>query len=143
MVNKPSLFLPPGCIRGAYSKLLPQYYVYIDYYLQIAEAECRLSERYLKTSSQISSIFFLHFQELGYCSVTKLTEDIVADFFVKDGQPQYSSTWRRHLVAFLKAISNQYPECSQIIAWIPTIRTNRKNIQYLADKEVQAIRVYV
>ncbi len=140
MVNEIQNLQPIGAKRGAYSRLQPQYKAVIECYLNIHNDKGSLSVCSVLNKANSACTFFCCMQNGGRTSLLEITEDDVIRFFIQDGKPKYGTSYRYHLSEFLCDVSDKYPECKRIADWFPYIRVTRKNIQYLTDEEVQAVK---
>ena len=140
MVNDSKFLTPIGSLRGAYSKLQPQYSEIIDYFVSIQILKGSLSNNSVSNLARAGSVFLFRLQNKGKNSLSEISEKDVIDFFIKDGKPLYGPSFRYSLSELLITVSDRYPECKQLADWLPHIRVTRKNIQYLTDDEVQKIK---
>lgn len=137
MVNDQCLLVPIGAKRGAFSKLSPELQKMV---LEYIESKCTfLASSTVLTDANVGTIFLLFMQD-NQLSAETITEDDVLRFFTKDGKSFRCSGQRAILSKFFDFCSNQYPSYEKIINWIPKIRKERKNIQYLTDDEVQKVK---
>ena len=140
MVNDKKLLQPIGSIRGAYSKLQPQYKTIIEWYINFQNTAGSLSTSSVLQSACIASTFLLCVQTKGYLSLSEVKENDIISFFIQDGKPRYEASLRYRLFEFLKTVSKEYPVCAKLADWLPYIRVTRKNIQFLTDREVKAVK---
>lgn len=120
------------------------YELLVEEYRNITDmAFCIIDKRY-KSSANVKyalSSFFFHLQEMGICSLESITEDAVLKVFSQDGKPATSHS-RKYTVEYgLKACLPHYGQSvERIIAYLPSIPNKRKNIQYLTEQELAAIK---
>ena len=140
MVNEAYNLKPIGSKHGAYSRLQPQYKAVVDCYLNIHNDKGSLSAGSVLHNASIACTFLCCMQNGDRTSLPEITEDDVIRFFIQGGKPKYATGYRYHLSEFLRDVSDKYPECKKIADWFPYIRVTHKNIQYLTDEEVQAVK---
>lgn len=127
--------------RGAYPLLAPEFKSVIDFYCEVEkERGIKLSTIY--GSSHNAATFFLSLQQKGIDRLVKITEESVLSIFLSsDGKLLRSHSYKKNIVAVLKACVPYYPEtCHQILDFFPALRETRKNIQYLTSEEIQKIK---
>lgn len=140
MVIHSSGIVPSGAKQGIYLKLLPQFTEIVDHYISTKENERNLSVGSIIRTANRGTVFLFYLQNKKHCSLADVTEDDVIDFFIKDGKPFRETSYRYRLSDFFRTVSDLYPECTQFDNWLPFIRKTRKNIQYLTEEEVKAIK---
>lgn len=127
--------------RGSYPLLSPEFKSIIDLYCEVAKKSGKkLSTIY--TESHNASTFFLALQQKGIKNLKKISEEAVLSIFIStDGTLLRSCSYKKNIAAVLKACLPYYPKiCPQILAFLPALRENRKNIQYLTPEEIQKIK---
>jgi len=140
MVNEMKWVIPVGAKKGAYSKLIPHYKKIVDHYLEVSCNKGNLQETTLQRNEVTLAKFLFYLQTADITNLSEVTEDDVVRYFWKDGRTRLCASLRYILRCTLLDISDEYPECESIAAWIPMIRVTRKNIQYLTDEEAEAVR---
>lgn len=140
MINYSSGIIPTGAQRGTYLKLQTQYSEIVDHYISLKDGEGILSSSTINKTANCGTVFLFYLQTNNHVFLTDVTEDEVISFFIKDGKPFRESTYRYKLSGFLQTVSDRYPECSRLNDWLPYIRVTRKNIQYLTEEEIAAIK---
>lgn len=140
MANEINLITPPGAIRGAYSKLNPQFKEIVDYYCSLDKIASSLSVPSFLQPAARGAQFLYYLQGKNLYSLDQVTENDVVRFFIRDGKPVYTASSRNRVAKFFHAVSSNYPEFINFRAWLPYIRVARKNIQYLTDEEVSAVK---
>lgn len=127
--------------RGAYSLLSHEFKSVIDYY---CEAEKKRGKKIttIYIESHNAATFFLSLQQKGIDSLVKITEEAVLSIFMSSAGTQLkSASYKKQIAAVLKACIPYYPKtCPRILAFLPSLRTIRKNIQYLTSEEIQKIK---
>ena len=87
------------------------------------------------------SSFFFRLQEMGVYSFESITEDAVLEVFSKDEKQKMGHSLKYSVEYGLKACLPYYGKSvERIIAYLPAIPNMRKNIQYLTEQELTAIR---
>ena len=127
--------------RGAYPLLLSEFQSVIDYYGE-TERKRGKKETTIYTESHNASTFFLSLQQKGIDTLGKITEaNVLSVFLSTDGTLIRSYSYKKNIAAVLKACIPIYPKtCYRVLTFLPRLRENRKNIQYLEPDEVQKIK---
>lgn len=133
--------LPDG--RKHYSK--PHHYELLSAeYKDVTDMAFNMVGRYCKFSTNVKyalSSFFFRLQEMGVYSLESITENAVLEVFSKDGKPNMGHSLKYSVEYGLKACLPHYGKSvERIIAYLPAIPNMRKNIQYLTEQELTAIR---
>ena len=127
--------------RGAYPLLSPEFKSVIDSY---CEAEKKRGKKVttIYTESHNASTFFLSLQKKGIDSLDKIAEEAVLSIFMSPDETLLRScSYKKNITAVLKACIPYHPEaCHRILAFLPTLRETRKNIQYLTSEEIQKVK---
>jgi len=127
--------------RGSYPLLTPEFKSVIDLY---CEEEKKRGKKLttIYTESHNASTFFLSLQQKGIYTLDKTTEEAVLSIFMsQDGTLLRSCSYKKNIAAVLKACIPYHPEiCPRLLAFLPALRENRKNIQYLTAEEIQKIK---
>lgn len=125
--------------RGAYYQLLSEFRELIDYYRESDEAH-GLKESTIYHNSMGASSFLLYMQQKGITAIRDITEkDTLAFFYGKDGSLKCSS-YKKEVAAVFRVGIRWKEECRPVLAYLPQIRSRRKNIQFLTPEETKAIR---
>ncbi|MBI9015381.1 MAG: tyrosine-type recombinase/integrase [Clostridiales bacterium] len=126
--------------KDAYSKLNSYFKNRIDLYLDKSR-ECDLKESTLRGNASNTSCFFLDMQNKGFTNLDELNEETVMSFFTNDeGELVFSSSYKKAIASVLKSSFGVFDESAKkVLAFLPTIRPRRKNIQYLTSEEVNHI----
>lgn len=133
--------LPDG--RKHYVK--PHHYELLgEEYRNVTDMACNVVSERCKSSKNVKyalSSFFFRLQEMGICSFESITEDAVLDMFSQDGRLGKSHSLKYSVEYGLKACLPHYGQSiERIIAYLPSIPNRRKNIQYLTEQELAAIK---
>lgn len=140
MTNEANHIKPKGSLRGAYSKLNPQYSDIVDFFCSSDEITSRLSESSILCSASKGTQFLYYLQMKGITILDQAEEDDIISFFIKDGHPTYEASYRYRLSEFFEAVSKKYPVFTDFRGWLPYVRVTRKNVQYLTEREVHLIK---
>lgn len=116
----------------------------MEEYRKITDVAFRIVDKRCKSSANVKyalSSFFFHLQEMRMYSLESITEDAVLELFSQDGKLGKSHS-RKYTVEYgLKACLPHYGRSvERIIAYLPSIPNKRKNIQYLTELELAAIK---
>lgn len=139
----------PDCTRSrslfrhsAADDLAPGFRKIVDEYSS-AELARGKRERTVRSEAGEGAMFLRAMQDRGRASLDEITEEDVLSFFLGDGGPcrcaGYAATVRR-------VLATAVPDCDarrRILSFLPGIRDARKNIQYLTDDEVRAVKAVV
>jgi len=137
---------PPNGVRrqqlipkGAYHQLNAEYKAVIDCYVE-AEKKRDKKDATIENESRTGAIFLLTLQQSGATTLANVTEaDVLAFFTLPDGVIQHC-TYKKHIVAVLKACVPVYPACERMLAFLPVLRPSHRNIQYLIEEEVAKVK---
>ena len=81
------------------------------------------------------------YRKWGVYSLESITENAVLEVFSKDGKPNMGHSLKYSVEYGLKACLPHYGKSvERIIAYLPAIPNIRKNIQYLTEQELTAIK---
>lgn len=127
--------------KRAYFQLIPAFKDVIDVYEGYAE-KSGLKESTIKKRLSKGSCFLLYMQKNGHNSLETIAEDDVLSFFTdNNGEVSLSSTYKREIAAILGAeLGSHTNSARRVLAFLPAIRKNRKNIKYLTSEEAKSIR---
>lgn len=113
-------------------------------YRRLTDVACNIISKRCKTSTSVKyalSSFFFRLQGMGVCSLESITEDVVLRTFSQDGKPGKNHSIKYSVEYGLKACLPYYGQSiDRIIAYLPSIPNRRKNIQYLTEQELSAIK---
>lgn len=127
--------------RGSYHLLVPEFQELIDFY-RTTEKQRGKKETTIRGESHNTASFLYEMQGKGCSSLAGITEDAVLSFFVSDeGILIKSCSYKKNISAVFKAGLNwREKECRAVLNYLPALRENRKNIQYLTADETRLIR---
>ncbi len=127
--------------RGSYPLLLSEFKSIIDFYCEAGKKQGKKSTT-IYTESHNASTFFLSLQKKGITCLEKITEKAVLSIFMSpDGTQLRSCSYKKNVAAVLKACIPYHPEtCPRVLAFLPALRSTRKNIQYLTPEEIQKVK---
>ena len=130
--------------RGSYPHLELEFKELIDFFNKY-ELERGKKPSTIKGESLNTASFLYEMQLQGCNSLERITEDAVLSFFVSEtGELIKSCSYKKNISAVFKAgLAWREDECSKILSYLPILRENRKNIQYLTSEEVQRVREVV
>jgi integrase len=124
----------------AYARLLPVFSAVVDRYQAEARAAGK-KEPTVKVASSNASTFLLALQEQGFASLETITERAVLSVFAPGGgSPAKGCSYKKNVAAALKAATAGFPALSQVAAFLPELREERRNIQYLDTGETQKVK---
>lgn len=93
---------------------------------------------YHEKSNAIS--FFSFLQERGCATFEDVTEQDVISFFYEDGKMKRGASFRKNVLAVLRANAGTNPSVSKVIAYLPKPIERPKNVQYLSEEEIGSIK---
>ncbi len=127
--------------RGSYPLLLSEFKSIIDFYCEVGKKQGKKPTT-IYTESHNASTFFLSLQKKGINSLEKITEKAVLSIFMSPDETQLRScSYKKNIAAVLKACIPYHPEtCPRALAFLPALRSTRKNIQYLTPEEIQKVK---
>lgn len=127
--------------RGAYHLLGQEFRELIDFY-HIYEEQRSKKESTIRGEAFNTASFLYQMQERGARCLDEVTEDDVLSFFIsEDGSLQKSCSYKKNIAAVFKAgLKWKEPPCRKILSFLPLLRENRKNIQYLTQDEIRLLR---
>lgn len=131
----------PLCPReNAYSKLVPEYKKLIDYGCNVIAQMGHSPNSITRSKTNVSS--FLYFlQSSGIESLDKVTEEVVTEFFYKDGRYLRGQSTASCIALFFRRCEPFSPECCKRISiYIPKFHSARHTIQYLNANESDLFR---
>lgn len=126
--------------KSAYSKLRSAFKELVDYYKRYAILNDHSVNTITKCVSK-ASCFLLHLQRSGHDSLETVTENDVISFFTDDnGALCRSRSYRKDVESVLTAAEPLNPLTKKIRLFLPTIKRQRKNIQYFTQEESLRLR---
>ena len=126
--------------RGAYNQLIPEFKELIDFY-KASDKLRGLKESTIYGNASAASSFLYAMQKRGMKSLGCIGEEEVLSFFLdREGNVSKCSSYKKQIAAVLKAGTDwKEKECQILRAYLPPIRLNRKNIQFLTSEEAESI----
>ena len=99
-------------------------------------------ESTIYTESHNAASFFIAMQKRERTSMNSITEEDVMSFFISEaGENIRSCSYRKNISAVLKAgLQWKEQECRRLLSFLPMLREKRKNLQYLTDPEIKALK---
>lgn len=127
---------------GAYNVLCPEYRAVADSCLDSGKKR-GLKDRTIKGIVSRGSNFLAAMQNKGCHTLAAITEEHVIDFFTDaQGHAMWSNSYRRQTYEFFHEILDAYsPDARRIILYLPIVREKRKNVCFLTEEEIQAVRL--
>lgn len=128
--------------RGSYNRLVPEFKAIIETYRNFEDQRNAMNPVSIDRYALNASSFLYKLQCGGITNVAGITqESILAAFINEDGTPRYSFSYKYIVASVFKANAVSNPELwGRLVAYLPNLRVNRKNIQYLTDEEVAQIK---
>ena len=125
---------------SSYSQPNPFYKEIIDIYGEYGRRR-GLKESTIHNVSFSCSSFFLSMQKHGKNTLEDISEEDVMSFFFRgNGNEPLSGGYKDTISSVLKADLGIHTDSARrVLAYFPTIRQRRKNIQYLKPEEADAI----
>jgi len=127
--------------RGFYHQLVPEYREVVDFF-KASDHLLNLKERSIYDIASRASSFLYAMQLKGITRLECISERDVLSFFLdEEGNVSKCAGYRQKLATFFKITTAwKERECGTILAYLPTLRRRRKNIQFLTSDELEAIR---
>lgn len=127
--------------ESSYHQLKPEFRELIDFYC-LHEQKRGKKESTIHCEAQNAASFLLSMQGRGAECLGRITEDDVLSFFLsEDGAILRGYSCKTKMAAVLKVgIKWNESECRRILNWLPALHQSRKNIQYLTEGEIKAVR---
>jgi integrase len=128
--------------RGSYQYLTQEFKRVIDTYREYEERQATKKATTIRKESSNAASFLYQLQCSGISTLKSITpKDISAVFLNDDGTLRRSYGYKNIIATVFKANIPANPELfSQLIGYLPNLRRNRKNIQYLTNEEVVKIK---
>ena len=126
--------------RGSYHLLCSEFRELIDFY-RIYEKKRGKKESTIRGEALNTASFLHQMQQRGaQCLDAILEEDVLSFFLVEGGSLQRSCSYKKNIAAVFKAGLNwKAAQCRKVLSFLPVLRENRKNIQYLTQDEVRLL----
>ena len=123
-----------------YSKLNDEYKKVIDIHHKVSKKNGKKNTTIHSEALRAAS-FFIHIQNKGITKLKDITENDVLDFFVDDNNNLIKScSYKKNIKAVIKAGATEINECTKILNYLPILRENRKNINFLKADEIEGIK---
>ena len=123
-----------------YSKLNDEYKKVIDIHHKVSKKNGKKNTTIHNEALRAAS-FFIHIQNKGITKLKDITENDVLDFFVDDNNNLIKScSYKKNIKAVIKAGATEINECTKILNYLPILRENRKNINFLKADEIEGIK---
>ena len=121
----------------AYDKLLPEFRMLIDCYVDAEQKRGRLKESTVHRNAKNASSFMLALQNAGINQLSDITEEsVISVFMSEDGVQQKNSTYAYCIRDVLNVCnSHGHSDCKTILGLIPPVRRIKKNVRYLTPEE--------
>jgi integrase len=128
--------------RGRYQYLIPEFQKVMDTYRMHEEQLRAKKDRTIYREFSNGASFLYELQCSGINSLEEITQkSIFAVFLNENGTLRRSCSYKNIIAAVFRANVQTNPELfNRLIAYLPELRTTRKNIQYLTDEEVTRIK---
>lgn len=137
---------PSGpCVRTSfmrdshYDQLSEEFKRVIDTYRSV-ERERGVKAPTIYVSCSNTAVFFHSMQKLGIESLSQIGEKDVVGFFFSGGVQQYGYSFKKNIRAVFKAAATHFDSCGDILNYLPGMREQRKNIQYLTPEETSMLK---
>jgi len=127
-------------LKGSYYRLNAEYQAIIDYYVK-TETKRGIKPSTICSQSNSAAAFLLALQQSGVERLADATEEnVLAVYVAPDGKIIKSHSSKPQSSAFLKACIPVYPDCEKVLAFLPSFRRKRKNMQYLKSEEITKVK---
>jgi integrase len=127
--------------KSSYDLLSAEFKSVIYHYCESEKVRGK-KETTIYTESHNATTFLLALHQKGMDSLNKITESAVLEIFFQNGMLYKSSSYKKNVAAVFKSCIPFFPgdNCARILSYLPALRENRKNIQYLKQEEVVQIK---
>lgn len=129
--------------RGLYHLLLPEFKAVIDSY-QASESKRTKKITTIIGQANHCTSFLYALQQKDINTFSAITESAVLSIFIgNDDTLRRSCSYKKGIVAVLKACIRENSDCqdfARILLYLPELREQRKNIQYLKQDETHQIK---
>lgn len=127
--------------RNSYDLLNEDYRSFIDLYCELERLRGKRTST-IYTEAHNASTFLLTLQKRGISIKDNISEKNVLSFFISDeGGLVRRCSYKKNIKAVFKACSEYHPDfCKQILSFLPLMKEDRKNIQYLKPAEIKSIK---
>lgn len=128
--------------RGVCTQLIPEFQGLVNHYRNLADS-LQIREGTVKNNLSAISNFLYFLQKAGCNSLSDIREQDVLGFFSDSGKgPGKTAGHKNRISRVLRACSGYSEYCLVADSFLPPIHDRRKNIQYLTQNEVSALREY-
>ena len=125
--------------QGAYHQLCAEYRTVIDYYVE-TEKKRGKKDVTVVNESNVGAMFLLSLQQSGAITLSGVTEAHVLSFFALPDGTVIHCSYKKPITAVLKACVPEFPLCEKLLSYLPVLRPNHRNVQYLIDEEVERVK---
>ena len=126
--------------KSNYSKLKYTFKKVIDNYKKEAISRGK-SQKTIDTDISCCASFFTYLQDNGFKNLNNIEEINILNYFLdKNDNLIYSYSYIKSIKLVLKECNYQINLCNKIIDLLPCQKTNRKNIDYLTQEEIDKIK---
>jgi integrase len=122
-----------------YAHLSDEFKCVIDAYRRV-ETERGVKAPTIYVSSLNTATFLYSMQSRGIESLSQIGEKEVVEFFFSDGVQHYGYSFKKNIRAVFKATKTIFGSSEAILNYLPGIREQRKNIQYLTQEETNQLK---
>lgn len=127
--------------QDIYSQLAPYFQNILDIYKEDSVGRGLKPGTYRSSMSACSGLF-LHCQKKGCETLEDITESTVLSYFCDEsGKPALSSSTKVNIASVFHADLGIYTNVARtILAYLPALNRQRKNIQYLTEEEISSVK---
>lgn len=123
-----------------YAQLCDEFKNIIDTYIKVSSNTEKKTTTIHREALNGAS-FLLYLQNKKISKVMDITEKDVLSFFVNDNNTLiYSCSYKKNIRAVFKACISQIEGSERIMNYLPVLKEHRKNIQFLKQNEIEAIK---
>lgn len=128
--------------HGNYRYLSTEFKCIIDTYREFETTRGVMKETSIHGQANNAASFLYELQCAGVSTPEDITQQAVINVFLKaDGTLRRSYSYKKAIAAVLKRNVSRNPKLfEKLIAYLPSLKKTRKNIQYLTDEEVLAVK---
>ena len=129
-------------VIGKYKYLVPEFRAVVDTYRKNEEERGAMKATSISRYAANAASFLYQLQCAGISTLQEITQDsIIAIFLNEDGTARRSFSYKYIISVVFKSNVESNPILfNQLISYLPNLRVNRKNIQYLSDEEMAEIK---
>jgi len=131
-------------MRGKYHLLSPEFKALIDCY-RASESKRDKKATTITCEANHGASFLYALQQKGIKTVDAITETAVLSFFIgEDGILCRGCSYKKDIAVVFKACLRENPDSpvpfERVLAYLPELREQRKNIQYLKPEETYRVK---